>query len=138
MKYLLDTHAVIWYFENSLRLPGGAKEIIDNNDTSICLCTVSLWEIAIKISSGKLKLSLTFEEFLDKIKEYDFELLQIGEAHLKKLTALPFLHKDPFDRLLIATALVENLTIITADDNIHKYDVSCFWSRELGKQSRNR
>ena len=127
MKYLLDTHSLIWYFENSPRLPSKTNNIIDDNGNAVAICTVSFWEIAIKISSGKLKLRLSFEEFLDEIRKRNFELLQIREEHLKRLITLPFVHKDPFDRLLVATALAENLTIITADDNIHKYDVQWFW-----------
>jgi len=127
MRYLLDTHALIWYFENSSRLPPATKEIIGDNENRIYLCSVSLWEIAIKLNSGKLEIHLTFEELLNRVRRDDYQLLQIEGKHLKRLFALPTLHKDPFDRLLIATALAENLTIITADDDIHKYDVPCFW-----------
>ena len=127
MKYLLDTHTLIWYFENSPRLPQKTREMIERSEQSIYLCSVSLLEIAIKVSKGKLTLSLSFEEFLDGIKNSDLELLQIEEIYLKEIVALPFHHKDPFDRVMIATALAENLTIITADEDIHKYDVSWIW-----------
>ena len=127
MKYLLDTHSLIWYFENSFRLPSKTKKIIDDSGNAIYLCTVSLWEIAIKINSGKLELRLPFEEFLDEVRKRDFELLQIKEEHLKRLAALPLLHRDPFDRMLVATAMVENLTILTVDENIYKYAVPCLW-----------
>jgi len=128
MKYLLDTHAMIWYLEDSSRLPSKTKEIIDNNTNRIFLSSVSLWEIAIKINLGKLKLIMSFDEVLGNVRKGDFEVLQIENEYLKMLSALPFIHKDPFDRLLIATALAENLTIITADDSIQKYDVSWVWS----------
>ncbi|MCL2004878.1 MAG: type II toxin-antitoxin system VapC family toxin [Planctomycetaceae bacterium] len=127
MKYLLDTHALLWYFDDSPRLPLKTREIVNRNRKSIYLCSVSLLEIAIKVSVGKLMLSLAFEEFLDAVKHSDIKFLQIEGEHLKRLAVLPFLHKDPFDRMLVATAFVENLTIITADANIHKYDVSCLW-----------
>ena len=132
MKYLLDTHALIWYLEDSPNLPSEIKEIIDNNENRIYLCSVSCWEIAIKISIGKLKLHLNFDEFLNKIKSSDFDILQIKDEHLKRLTALPFLHKDPFDRLLVSTAITENLTLITTDENIRYYDVSWVWEKSTG------
>ena len=105
MKYLLDTHILIWHFDNSPRLPLKTREIINRNKKSIYLCSISLLEIAIKVSLGKLTLSLTFEEFLDGVKRYDLKLLQIEDKHLKRLAALPLLHRDPFDRLLVATAM---------------------------------
>ena len=132
MKYLLDTHALIWYLEDSPNLPSEIKEIIDNNENRIYLCSISCWEIAIKISIGKLKLNLNFDEFLNKIKSSDFDILQIKDEHLKRLTALPFLHKDPFDRLLVSTAITENLTLITTDENIRYYDVSWVWEKSTG------
>ena len=127
MRYLLDTHAVIWYLENPARLSSKTEKLIDNNKNKICLCSVSLWEIAIKLNLGKLKLKLTFDEIMNDIKTCDFELLQIEREHLKRLSVLPTIHKDPFDRLLIATALAENLTIITVDENIQKYAVPWIW-----------
>ena len=127
MKYLLDTCTLIWYFEKSRRLPPKTRELINRDENRVYLCSVSFLEIAIKVSSGKLELRLPFEEFLDEIGKRDFEILQIENEHLKRLVFLPFHHKDPFDRVMIATALAENLTIITADENIHKYDVPWIW-----------
>ena len=127
MKYLIDTHTLIWHVDDSPRLPSKMKDIIDHHENSVYLCSISLLEIAIKVSLDKLTLSVPFEEFLDEVRERDIELLQIEEAHLKRLVFLPFHHKDPFDRVMIATALAENLTIITADENIHKYDVPWIW-----------
>jgi PIN domain nuclease of toxin-antitoxin system len=127
MRYLLDTHALIWHFENSPRLPQRTKDIINNSAGRICLCSVSLWEIAIKVGAGKLKFRFTFEELLDKVKNGDYNVLPIKDEYLKQYILLPSIHKDPFDRLLISTALVENLTLITADENIRKYDVPWVW-----------
>ena len=127
MKYLLDTHAVIWYFDDSPKLSEKIKEIIDNSENNICISSVSLWEIAIKINIGKLDVDFTLDELLIEIKENDFDILQIEDEYLQELSSLPFIHKDPFDRFIIATALAEDLTIITADENIQKYDVSWAW-----------
>jgi len=127
VKYLLDTHAVIWYFEDSPELPQKITELIDDPKINIYICSVSLWEIAIKINIGTLKLSMPFEDLISNIRNRDFDIIQIEDEYLKQLSKLPFLHKDPFDRLIISSALAEKLTIITADENIQKYDVPWIW-----------
>ena len=127
MKFLLDTHVVIWMVEDSSNLPVSIKEIIENPDNQIAICSISLWEIAIKMNLGKLDLKLPLEKLLGDIKNGGFNILQIENEYLEKLSVLPFIHKDPFDRLIMATALAEDLTIITTDENIQKYDVSWIW-----------
>ena len=127
MKYLLDTHTILWCIGNSQRLSPKTKEIIANREKDVFISSVSLWEVAIKVNLGKLELNSTFDEFLDKVRSGDFEILQIKDAYLKRLSILPPIHKDPFDHLLISTALVENLTIITADENVRKYGVPWIW-----------
>jgi len=127
MNYLLDTHTIIWYLEDLFKISSKAKEIIKLPDNNIHICSVSLWEIAIKMNLDKLKLGLMLDELLTAIKNSDINILQIENEYLKRLSSLPYIHKDPFDRLIIVTALVENLTIITADENIQKYDVSWIW-----------
>ena len=127
MKYLLDTHAVIWYFENSAKLSPTAEKLIDTDANIKYIHTVSLWEIAIKMNLGKLNLKIPLNEFLNIIKNRDFHILQIEDEYLNGLSILPYIHKDPFDRLLIATALAEDLTIITIDENIQIYDVKWIW-----------
>lgn len=127
MKYLLDTHALIWLIESSSEISPKIKEALISSKNSIFLSSVSLWEIAIKTSLGKLRLMAPFEKLLDDLNSTDITILQIENEYLKRLTTLPQIHKDPFDRLLIATTLVEDLTIITADENIHKYDVKWLW-----------
>ena len=127
MRYLLDTHAVIWYFENSPDLPQKIKENIKIPENEVYVCAISFLEIAIKINLGKLTLSFAFDELLGDIKNRDFNILQIEDEHLIKFLSLPFIHKDPFDRLIIATALANDLTIISIDENIQKYDVKWEW-----------
>ncbi|MCL2054195.1 MAG: type II toxin-antitoxin system VapC family toxin [Oscillospiraceae bacterium] len=127
MKYLIDTHAVIWYYENSPELPDKIVKLIDNPANSIYICAISLWEIALKMNLGKLNLKLPLDELLDNINDRDFTILQIKDKYLSNLGNLPFIHKDPFDRLIVATALVEGLTIITIDENIQKYEVDWIW-----------
>ena len=127
MRYLLDTHAVIWHFNDSTKLSPKVTAIIDNPKNTIYISSISLWEIAIKINIGKLDMDITLDELLIEIKDNDFYILQIEDEYLKGLSDLPFIHRDPFDRLLIATANSEKITILTTDENIKKYDVKWFW-----------
>jgi len=127
MKYLLDTHVIIWMIEDSPNLPLAIREIIKNPENQVVICSISLWEIAIKMNIGKLTLSVTFDELVDILRNGDFDFVQVEDEYLSCLSKLPLLHKDPFDRLLISTAIVEKITLITIDENIQKYDVSWVW-----------
>jgi PIN domain nuclease of toxin-antitoxin system len=127
MNYLLDTHSIIWLIEDSKKLPSKIKDIVADSDNEVYISSASLWEMAIKLSIGKLELSIEFEELLAIIEECGFSILQIKNDYLIKLLSLPFIHNDPFDRLIISTALSENLTIITVDNDIQKYNVSWVW-----------
>ena len=108
MNYLLDTHALIWHFEDSPDIPEKVKMIIDSDVTKKSISTASLWEIAIKMSIGKLAIGLQFDEILSEVENSELLILPVENNYLKKVYELPFLHKDPFDRLIIATALIEN------------------------------
>ena len=127
IKYLLDTHAILWIAENSPRLSEKAKDVIINPDTIKYVSVASAWEVAIKLSIGKLKLHEGLSEFYQIIHSNRVSMLPIEESYLEELVNLPFIHKDPFDRLLVATALTESMTILTADENIHKYNVNWLW-----------
>ena len=127
MKYLLDTHTIIWHFDDSAKLSKKAIEIADNPESRLYICSISIWEIAIKMNLGKLNLNFTLDKLFTAIKESDVDILQIEDEYLSRLSELPYIHKDPFDRLLISTALTEDLTIITIDENIQKYDVNWIW-----------
>ena len=127
MRYLLDTHAVIWFFEKSSMLPNKIREIIINPENDIYICSISMWEIALKVNTGKLEMQLSLEDLLNHIKQRDYGILQIEDEYLNKLSSLSAIHKDPFDRLIVSSALVEDLTIITVDENIRKYGASWIW-----------
>ena len=127
MRYLLDTHVIIWMVEDSANLPLTIKEIIRNPENQVVISSISLWEIAIKMNIGKLTLNLMFDELVDVLKHGDFDFVQIEDEYLSGLLDLPLLHKDPFDRLLISTAIAEKMTLVTIDENIQKYDVSWVW-----------
>ncbi len=116
-KYLLDTQALIWWFEANNRLPDEIKRLLDSK-AIIMLSVASLWEIIIKTKSGKLKLGRTLEYLLKKV---EFEILYINLNHVLRIRKLPNIHKDPFDRILIAQSLVEKCILLTTDKMVKKY-----------------
>jgi len=127
MKYLLDTHTLLWYFEDSSKLPNPIATEIENTDAQKFISVASFWEFTIKHNSGKLRFDGGISTLWKMAVANRFAVLNIIEPYLIKLGTLPFLHRDPFDRLLIATAMVEDITILTADENIRKYDVKWMW-----------
>jgi PIN domain nuclease of toxin-antitoxin system len=127
MKYLLDTHTVLWFFDRVEKLSETALGAILESANKKYVNIVSAWELAIKISLGKLTFDGGVENFFKNINENGFELLPIKEEHLKQVEILPLLHRDPFDRMLIASAVSENMSLITADTDIHQYNIPCVW-----------
>jgi len=127
MKYLLDTHVAKWALDETEKLSGAARAIIGNTSLHLCVSIASAWEIAVKISIGKLDFHGGTANFLEKLRHFGVEIIGINDAHIKLIETLPFVHRDPFDRILIATAMAENLTIITSDETIRKYEVQCVW-----------
>ena len=124
MKNILDTHAALWFL-NGEKLTTKAKELILNGKNYVSV--VSLWEVAIKMNIGKYSFDGGFSAFRELVDDNGFHVLPIKDEYMKQLFALPLIHRDPFDRLIIATALVDDLTIITIDENIQKYDVPWIW-----------
>ena len=127
MKLLLDTHAFLWFIEDNPRLSTGAKKLLES-DTDLFISVASLWEIAIKIRIAKLTLAQPFEVFIPaQIEKNAIELLPITIEHLAVVTALGLHHRDPFDRLLIAQATVEQLPIVSVDNKFDPYNVERLW-----------
>jgi len=124
---LLDTHAAIWFFNGSPNLSETAKQAILDSDNQISISVVSVREIAVKINVGKLKFSGGIAGFLKLIDSNGFQLLNITSKHLLELERLPLYHRDPFDRMLIATAISEQMDFITADENMPLYALPCVW-----------
>ncbi len=127
MGYILDTNALIFYLYNPEQLSKAAVDIVYNEDNKIYVSIVSLWEIAIKTSIGKLEIKNSIEEIAGICLKYKIELLAINPQHLDWIANLPQIHGDPFDRLIISQALAENLTIVTKDSIIPKYEVNTIW-----------
>ena len=128
MKLLLDTHALLWFIGNHPQLSVPARESIENPRHDKFVSAASLWEIAVKLSLEKLKLPHPFDAvFPHQLEVNGFELLPISCGQLHQLVSLPFHHRDPFDRLLIAQALTDEMTIVTRDPEFAKYPAKTLW-----------
>lgn len=124
MKLLLDTHILIWYLEGHPNLPESQRLMIEDRRNLVAVSTASLWEMAIKISLGKLELMDDLATIETTLLQQGIRILPIQTAHLQRLLGLPFHHRDPFDRLIIAQALVEDMTLVSDDDLFSLYPVS--------------
>jgi len=127
MDVILDTHVAIWFFEDDKRLSKVAVDTIYDLDNMIYVSVASVWEFAIKLSTGKLTFDGGIENFIETILKNEFELLDISPRHTKLVAALPFIHRDPFDRMLAAQAMAEDMTILTVDENVTKYKIKSMW-----------
>ena len=128
MRLLLDTHAWLWWNEDAGELSRPARRAMANPANGCWLSMASAWEMAIKIANGKLALEGDLEHFLPaQMAENGFAFLQIDVRHVARTVKLPLHHRDPFDRLIIAQALVEGLTVVSADSVFSKYGVRRIW-----------
>jgi PIN domain nuclease of toxin-antitoxin system len=130
VRLLLDTHTVYWYIEDDPQLSGRALTLIQDASHEVLISPASYWEIAIKISIGKWRLNRPYEEFIGiGLNQYGFQVLPILPTHTARLIGLPFPlgHKDPFDRLLVAQALVEQIPIVSADAPLDAYGITRLW-----------
>ena len=128
MSLLLDTHAALWFFQADLRLPAATRDRIEEAGTSAHVSIASLWEIAIKVSLNKLTLPGEFETlFPSSVAESGLTLLPISVPHLATVRRLEHHHRDPFDRLLIAQAKVEAMTLVTCGPHFPVYGVPLLW-----------
>ncbi len=120
-KILLDTNALLWWFSDDPRLGAEAAKLISLESNNLYVSEISLFEVSIKISLGKLQ---PIPSFLDKVAELTPLRLTMTDNGLNAYQKLPLLHRDPFDRMLIAQAQVGGLTILTSDDAFKEYDVA--------------
>ena len=128
MNILLDTHTALWFLAGDKRLSDTARDAIESEENVRIFSDASLWEIAIKQSLGKLRLSEPFDSrLMGALKRNAIESLAIEKSHIFGVAKLPFNHRDPFDRLLISSAIVESLPIITDDSAFRKYPVEVIW-----------
>lgn len=128
MKLLLDTHALLWFYLADERLSENAKAAILDRSSEVYVSPASYWEIAIKVSLGKYQLNESYSDFIQNaIFANGFKILQVDPAHTEKVVHLPFHHKDPFDRLLIAQASVEQMSLLSNDEIFDQYLVKRVW-----------
>jgi PIN domain nuclease of toxin-antitoxin system len=118
LRLLLDTHLLLWWLEGSPSLPAQARELIRDPENTVFLSAVSLWEIRLKQSLGKLRLPIDFTE---RLPGEGFESLALTASHTRQVGLLPWHHRDPFDRMLVAQALAEKLVLLTADETLAAY-----------------
>jgi len=128
MKLLLDTHTLLWFIAGSATLSVSARSLIEDAANEKFVSIVSIWETAIKVSIGKMSLSAPFDVlFPHQLQINGFELLPVKVEHTSVITTLPFHHRDPFDRLLIAQAIKEKLTLVSADEIFDDYGMARLW-----------
>ena len=128
MRMLLDTNSFLWFIAGSDRLSTNAMDIIVDQNNDLFLSIASLWEIAIKASIGKLELLQSFDKLIpDQLNKNDIDTLPIELNHLSELIQLPFHHRDPFDRLIIAQGMIESMPVISSDPAFKMYPVELIW-----------
>jgi PIN domain nuclease of toxin-antitoxin system len=128
MKLLLDTHAFLWFVLNDARLSPTARALLVDPNNELLLSPASYWEIAIKVSTGKYQVPGAFADFMHaQINQNQLTILPITVPHVAVVAALPFHHRDPFDRLLIGQAQVENVPVVSSDSAFDAYGVIRQW-----------
>ena len=123
-KFLIDTHTFICLIDDDPKLSSTCKGLIEDSDNEIFISIASLWEMAIKISIGKLKVAGVLQQMIDELYLRNIQILSINPSHVLKVETLPFHHKDPFDRIIVAQCLVENITAISVDEILDEYHVN--------------
>lgn len=128
MNLLLDTHTLIWYLEGSDELSQTSRSLIENSANINFVSIASFWEIAVKLSiSGKLELSVPFEKLSELVWQNNISILPIQISHTVAVRSLPFHHKDPFDRIIIAQAIVDDMLIVSRDGHFTSYPIRIAW-----------
>ncbi len=115
MQYLIDTHVFLWFVSNAKELSQTAKTLLEDENNEIFLSIASLWEISIKTALGKLTINGTYESVIDDVTDNSIQILPINFAHTVEQNCQPFHHRDPFDRIIVSQAIVENIDFISAD-----------------------
>ncbi|ETR69010.1 MAG: PilT protein-like protein [Candidatus Magnetoglobus multicellularis str. Araruama] len=128
MRALLDTNSFLWFISGNEKLSIKARNFIEDFENELVLSIASLWEIAIKVSIGKLQLLKHFDILIpEKIEENEIEILNLELKHFSTMMKLPFHHRDPFDRIIIAQSITENISLITSDGIFEDYLVKVIW-----------
>lgn len=130
MKLLLDTQCLLWWFTEPERLNSDAIEQIVAEDNELFFSVASAWEIAIKVGIGKLPLPEPVDTYVSsRMRRLGAKSLDIVFPHVCKVAKLPLLHRDPFDRILLAQAQIEQMTLVTADEILTQYGSDILWAK---------
>ena len=128
MRVLLDSHAFLWWIVDDPRLSPGAREVIAEGDNEVFFSAASAWELAIKSRLGRLRMPADFERFVtDQVDLNGFSVLPVQLSHALRVHALPEHHKDPFDRMLVAQAQVEDMLLVSRDRRLADYRLRLVW-----------
>ena len=128
MTALLDTHAFLWLLGDTSRLSPAANSVLSDKSNRLLLSIASAWELAIKLSIKKLTLAEPLDQLLmTSMKRASVELEPLARAHVVAVAGLPFHHRDPFDRMLVAHCLIDSLPIVSADANLDVYGIRRIW-----------
>jgi PIN domain nuclease of toxin-antitoxin system len=128
MRILIDTHTFLWFIDDHPALSTTARSSIEDENNDVLLSIASIWEMAIKISLGRLKLNGSFEPYIaEQLRLNHITLLPITLQHIAAIATLPFHHKDPFDRLIIAQGLIEKIPNIGIDAAFDAYPITRLW-----------
>jgi PIN domain nuclease of toxin-antitoxin system len=121
MQLLIDTQIFIWFISGAPELKPTIRRLVEDENTRVFISIASLWEISIKTALGKLDVHGDYESVIDDVTGNDMEILPISFAHTVQQHKLPFYHKDPFDRIIVAQAIVEKLDLVCSDDVFEEY-----------------
>lgn len=127
MNYLLDTHVLIWFLNGDKLLSNKARKAIESENAINFVSIASLWEIAIKLSLGRLDINFPFEAISKELEKNNFQLLPITFSDTLTLSNLPLHHKDPFDRMIICQAITNDFTLISKDKEFARYKIKLLW-----------
>ncbi|MEP6988699.1 MAG: type II toxin-antitoxin system VapC family toxin [Chloroflexota bacterium] len=127
MNLLLDTHTFIWWISKPDQLSPNVLSLLDDENNKPVISVVNIWEIQIKNAVGKMDLNFSLDDIVETYRENGIEILPIYPNHVLRLSSLPDHHRDPFDRILVAQAIVENITVISKDPKIKQYPVPVIW-----------
>ena len=126
MNVLIDTQSFIWFFENNPRLPSSVKTLMESS-SGLVVSVASFWEITIKANLGKLAIDGNISNMMDKALSKGFRILPIERKHVIVLSTLELIHRDPFDRIIIAQAIAEDMPVVSSDNVFMQYPVNCVW-----------
>jgi len=128
LKYIIDTHTLLWIIDDNSQLSCNAKELYLDENNEILLSIASLWELAIKVSLKKLIIPGCLADFVkEHITGNNIQILNISLSHIYRLESLQYHHRDPFDRLIISQSIEENIPIISSDNEFDHYEIKRIW-----------